>query len=117
MACLALCPLAMKGNPGKANNTMEQTCDKKPGKGYARITLSDTNAVLNVQICFDDMRDEATFYYLDDTEWKKIGINQNLYFGLDHFVGCRFGLFVYPTKKIGGKAGFRHFVYNQSKPK
>jgi beta-xylosidase len=109
--------LVMKGNPGKANNTMGQTCDKKPGEEYARILLSGMSATLKVQMCFDDMRDEATFYYLDDTEWKKIGINQKLYFGLDHFVGCRFGLFVYSTKKIGGKASFRHFVYHQSEPK
>jgi hypothetical protein len=54
-----------------------------------RIRMSGTNAVLNVQMCFDDMRDEATFYYLANTEWKKIGMTQKLYFGLDHFVGCR----------------------------
>lgn len=109
--------LVMKGNPGKANNIMGQTCDKKQSEEYARILLSGMSGTLKVQTCFDDMRDEATFYYLDDTEWKKIGTNQKLYFGLDHFVGCRFGLFVYSTKKIGGKASFRHFVYNQSKPK
>jgi beta-xylosidase len=89
-------------------------CDKKPGEEYAKILLSDASATLKVQTRFDDMRDEATFYYLDSTEWKKIGITQKLYFGLDHFVGCRFGLFIYSTKKIGGKASFRHFVYNQS---
>jgi beta-xylosidase-like protein len=109
--------LVMKGKPGKANNTMGQTCDKKPGKEYARILLSGTNATLKVQVCFDDITDEATFYYLDDTGWKKIGINQKLYFGLDHFVGCRFGLFAYSTKKIGGQASSKHFVYNQSEPK
>jgi len=75
------------------------------------------SVTLKVQTCFNDMRDEATFYYLDDTEWKKIGIKQKLYFGLDHFVGCRFGLFMYSTKKTGGEASFWHFVYNQSKPK
>jgi beta-xylosidase len=109
--------LVMKGNPGKANNTMGQTSDQTPGEEYARIPWSGAQATLKVQMCFDDMLDEATFYYLANTEWQKIGINQKLYFGLDHFVGCRFGLFIYSTKKISGKASFRHFVYNQSEPK
>lgn len=108
--------LVMKGNPGKANNTMGQTCDKKPGEEYARILLSGTNATLTVQVCFDDMTDEATFYYRDNAEWKKIGINQKLDFGLDHFVGCRFGLFAYSTKKIGGQASFKHFVFIKVNP-
>jgi beta-xylosidase len=106
--------LVMKGNPGKPDNTMGQTCDKKPGEEYARIPLSGENATLKVHACFDDMKDEATFYFLDDAEWKKIGITQKLYFGLDHFVGCRFGLFMYSTKNIGGKASFRHFVIEPS---
>jgi beta-xylosidase len=106
--------LVMKGNPGQANNVMGQTCDKTPGEEYARIPWPGTDATLKVQMYFDNMRDEAAFYYLDNTEWQKIGINQKLYFGLDHFVGCRFGLFMYSTRKIGGKASFSHFVYNQS---
>jgi beta-xylosidase len=103
--------LVMRGNPGKADHTMGKTCDQKPGEEYARIPLSGTTATLKVHTEFAQMVDEATFFYLDDAEWKKIGIIQKLYFGLDHFVGCRFGLFIYATEKIGGKASFRHFVY------
>lgn len=108
--------LVMKGNPGEANNIMGQTCDKEPGEEYERISFSGSNATLKVQMRFDDMTDEATFYYLDSTRWRKIGVNQKLYFGLDHFVGCRFGLFIYSTKKIGGEASFKHFVYNPGEP-
>jgi beta-xylosidase len=104
--------LVMKGNPGKANYSMGQTCDKSPGMEYERVMLSDVNVILKVRMRFDDMTDEATFYYLDNSTWRKIGINQKLYFGLDHFVGCRFGLFLYATEKIGGEASFSHFVYN-----
>jgi beta-xylosidase len=106
--------LVMKGNPGTTDNTMGHTCDTKPGEEYARTLLSDSNATLKVQACFNDMRDEATFYYLEGTEWKKIGIPQKLYFGLDHFTGCRFGLFMYSTKTIGGKASFKHFKIEHS---
>jgi beta-xylosidase len=105
--------LVMKGNPGKADYTMGKTCDKTPGTEYARIPLPGAQATLKVSLNFDQMTDEARFYYLDDTGWQPIGAIQKLYFGLDHFVGCRFGLFIYATEKTGGKAGFRHFVYEK----
>lgn len=44
--------------------------------------------------------------------WKQIGITQKLYFKLDHFTGCRFGLFVYATRQTGGRAGFAGFRYD-----
>lgn len=44
--------------------------------------------------------------------WKQIGITQKLYFKMDHFTGCRFGLFVYATKETGGQAGFARFRYD-----
>jgi beta-xylosidase len=103
--------LVMQGNPGKADYTMGKTCDKKPGETYEKIPLSGTQATLKVHMDFDQMIDEAAFYYLADTGWRPIGIRQKLYFGLDHFVGCRFGLFIVATEKIGGKASFKHFVY------
>ena len=59
------------------------------------------------------MKDEAEFFYLCQGEWKKIGPTHKLYFKMDHFTGCRFGLFTYATKETGGKAGFLNFVYNK----
>jgi beta-xylosidase len=102
--------LVMQGNPGKADYSMGKTCDKKPGEEYERIPLLGTQATLKIHMDFDQMTDEATFYYLDNTGWQQIGICQKLYFGLDHFVGCRFGLFIYATEKTGGKANFSHFA-------
>lgn len=106
--------LVMKGNPGKADFTMGKTCDRQPGTEYEKIPLSGTKAVLKVCANFDQMADEAAFYYLGDTGWQPIGVHQKLYFGLDHFVGCRFGLFIYATEKTGGEASFRRFVYEPS---
>jgi len=34
-----------------------------------------------------------------------------LYFKMEHFTGCRFGLVLYATQYIGKKAGFENFVY------
>lgn len=47
-----------------------------------------------------------------DGAWKQIGKIQKLYFKLDHFTGCRFGLFVFATKETGGRAGFSGFRYD-----
>lgn len=66
---------------------------------------------LKVQVDFTEMKDEARFFYLKGGEWKSVGPVHKLYFRLDHFTGCRFGLFAYATKEIGGTAGFRDFVY------
>lgn len=90
----------------------EEGGDRKPGQEYARIPVTDTRITLKVRANFDDNIDEADFYYLDNKEWIKLGVTQKLYFRLDHFVGCRVGLFMFSTKKIGGMAGFNNFIYN-----
>lgn len=68
---------------------------------------------LRVSADFTDMKDEVQFHYLDNGEWKRLGILSKLYFRLDHFTGCRIGLFVYATKETGGKAYFSDFVYGE----
>jgi hypothetical protein len=90
---------------------MGKTCDKTPGIEYARIPLSGAKAALKVAGNFDQMADEALFFFQDAAGWQQIGVRQKLYFGLDHFVGCRFGLFIYATQETGGKASFSNFVY------
>ena len=41
----------------------------------------------------------------------KLGETHKLFFKLDHFVGCRFGLFLFSTKETGGTAEFSGFRY------
>ena len=67
---------------------------------------------VKVVLSFEDQTDTADFYYLKDNEWIKIGISHKLVYKMDHFVGCRFGLFHYATKEIGGIAEFYDFIYN-----
>ena len=50
------------------------------------------------------------FAYING-EKKKIGSDRKLRFRLDHFTGCRFGLFMMSEKKEGGSAAFSDFVY------
>lgn len=81
---------------------------------------------LKIEAEFMKMQDEARFFYAQpsadadcqdtvqrDTEsWRQLGITHNLYFKMDHFTGCRFGLFVYATEETGGRAGFSAFQYH-----
>ncbi|KAB8141225.1 glycosyl hydrolase 43 family protein [Chloroflexia bacterium SDU3-3] len=101
----------MQGRPGEADYTMGQTCDTEAGVEHGRVALGEREATLMARLHFRDMEDYAEFFYLQGGEWRQIGAAQGLYFGLDHFVGCRFGLFIYATQESGGSASFREFVY------
>ena len=61
---------------------------------------------------FCNMKDEARCYYrVNKGDWLPIGTVHKLYFKLDHFTGCRFGLFCYAAEETGGSACFRDFKY------
>lgn len=81
------------------------------GQEYARIQVESPFVTLKASFNFIDNTDEAEFYYLQGTVWKKLGITQKLYFLLDHFMGCRIGLFLYSTQYMGGYADFKAFEY------
>ncbi|KAB8131061.1 glycosyl hydrolase 43 family protein [Gracilibacillus oryzae] len=67
---------------------------------------------LKIDFNFEDSKDTANFYYSPDGEkWMQIGQEVKLYYTLDHFMGCRMGLFNYATKQIGGIADFDYFHY------
>ena len=54
--------------------------------------------------------DTAQLYYsADGKDWKAIGHTFNMVYKLDHFMGQRFALFNYSTKKVGGYADFDWF--------
>ena len=60
-------------------------------------------------------KDMATFYYsLDGQEWKKIGSDYRMGFDWRRFfMGQKFGIFNYATKKTGGYVDVDAFVYNK----
>ncbi|MFU0826317.1 MAG: Beta-xylosidase [Lachnoclostridium sp.] len=66
---------------------------------------------LKIEVEFEEMKDEAKYYFDTGKGWTQIGGSHKLYFRLDHFTGCRFGLFIYGTKEIGGSVRFSEFVY------
>ena len=87
--------------------------DAEFGKEWEAVPVEGEQIRLRVVVDFTNMKDTAKFYYLNGRRWEKIGISHKLYFKMDHFTGCRFGLFVYATEQIGGKAGFANFVYRE----
>ena len=95
---------------------MEQECilccpgGEAPGKD--KESTEGPRIRLKVEADFSDMKDEAVFAYDDGNGFQKIGTVHKLRFMLDHFCGCRFGLFVFATKETGGSAKFRDFIYS-----
>ena len=83
-----------------------------PEKEWEAVFLPEKSVRLRLEADFTDGRDEARFFYLAGDTWKPIGALHKLYFRLDHFTGCRFGLFLYSKEQIGGTAGFQEFRYD-----
>ena len=78
---------------------------------YARVELPSGKAAVKATAKFSLGNSCEEFWYLDGEEWRKLGIDVHPQFDLRHFVGVRVGLCAYSTEKIGGKAEFAHFVY------
>ena len=101
--------------------------DQKPDKKnydsveVARILTDSPFVMLQLTACFRDMQDTVSFSYRISgkrTETKEgedgftaLGKPHKLYFTLDHFTGCRAGLFMYSTIETGGTADFADFKF------
>lgn len=67
---------------------------------------------LQLKVEFENMKDTATFSYKIEDSIISIDRELPLFFKVDHFTGCRFGLVMYSTKQPGGSAMFSNFLYN-----
>lgn len=106
--------------------------DYMPGKEYERIQIRDNKVTFRLRADFRkgsgvaefffkptelNGRDAVSYLYRKDEEdlqggWHMIGIPQSIEFNLDHFAGCRYGLFLYSTRDVGGSVQFKNFRYN-----
>ena len=72
---------------------------RKPGEKeeqeYARIPWERKETRLRASVRFAGLKGFVQFAYLDGQEWKPLGPEHTMTFLLDHFTGCRFGLFLY----------------------
>ena len=74
------------------------------------IPLMQDVVYLKAECDFTDKKDTADFYYsLDGKRWTLIGTPLKMSYTLPHFMGYRFGLFNYATRKTGGYADFDYF--------
>lgn len=76
----------------------------------AETPASTDTVTIGVHAYFADMRDAASFFYVDAGSEIPFGPEAKLRFRLDHFTGVRFALFVYSTEQAGGYAVFSAFV-------
>ena len=105
--------LVMLGKPAQNDTVFGDSDYLEPAVEYERIPIDSECVTLKVHTDFTDKLDEAEFYYLLDGRWKSIGIRQKQYFKMDHFTGCRFGLFLFSTKQTQGYADFMEFHYRK----
>lgn len=111
------CYLVMRSRPAFGGFGQGLAADAFGEREWESVPLQDSQARLMVSVDFACMKDEAECWYFTQKEWKRIGITHKLCFKLDHFTGCRFGLFLYATKETGGSAVFRDFVYEKLRDK
>lgn len=98
------------------DTSMTPLAGEEQEREEALIPWEEERVRLKLEADFTGMRDTLSFYYnnegaLPGSSWVKLGPEHRLYFKLDHFTGCRFGLVAYSTKEPGGIAEFSHFVY------
>ncbi len=80
-----------------------------PGE-VQNVPLTQDLVYLKAECDFTDKKDIADFYYsLDGKTWTLIGTPLKMSYTLPHFMGYRFGLFNYATRKAGGYVDFDYF--------
>lgn len=104
--------IVMQNREAVDDSLMGMPKDTEPGCEREVVPLEGSSARLRVRVSFGAQGDFAEFFYYDGLQWIQIGVTHKLFFKLDHFVGCRFGLFMYSTIKSGRNAGFLDFYYH-----
>ncbi len=118
--------LVMKSKIAEEDSLRASSEENIEEKEWEAVPIKQSTVRLRLEVDFTQMKDEARFFYYDygndnnaqnhdwdSGTWRPIGIAQKLYFKLDHFAGCRFGLFAYATEQVGGRAGFSKFCYHK----
>lgn len=78
------------------------------------VAVSSSQIRLAVDFDFEDMKDLVVFHYLESGRWTALGRPHQLEYRLDHFMGCRVGLYCYSTCMTGGEAAFLEFQIDQT---
>jgi len=75
------------------------------------------NPEVHLKLDFDLTKEmqQVELMYKKDNSYVSVGTPAKLRYTLDHFVGARFGLFLYSTVTAGGKASFSNFQITTGK--
>ena len=84
--------------------------DAGPVLEVASIPADGPVLRLHADFAFD--ADTVRFSILTEGGWQNVGAPHQLLYRLDHFMGCRIGLFVHSTQEAGGSARFTDFTYH-----
>ncbi|MBQ7183697.1 MAG: family 43 glycosylhydrolase [Clostridia bacterium] len=76
----------------------------------ARVPWPRSRARLRAEVRFEGMTGRARFCYESGAGFLPLGPEHEMIFALDHFTGCRAGLFLYSTQETGGAAAFSRFT-------
>ena len=105
--------VVMMARAQDGQTSMGKTKDTQPPELLVKLPVNTTKVRFRIQVDFENMKDEAELFFDAGEGWTKIGETQKLYFRLDHFTGCRFGMYIYATEEIGGRVTFSEFVYRK----
>jgi hypothetical protein len=103
--------VVMMARAEEGTTSMGKTKDNQPPVLLEKVPVDSAKVRFKIEVDFEQMKDEAHLSFDAGKGWTQIGPVQKLYFGLDHFTGCRFGLFIYATKECGGRVTFSEFIY------
>ncbi len=76
---------------------------------YAKVPFAGSQVRLRLRGDFEKMKDVLSYAFFDGDQWQELASDIKHQFTLDHFTGCRVGLFMYSTKTVGGMSKFSDF--------
>ena len=94
---------------GRALVMKAREAGQKEERELFRIPWHEKTARLRAEVRFEGMKGIVRFFCLKNGRREPLGPAHEMAFLLDHFAGCRFGLFLYATRETGGSAAFRRF--------
>lgn len=113
--CLLISHYSLIGITREEDRAYLTVRGRRPGEKTetesARIPVPGLKVRLRAEVRFEGGKGEVRYFHMDGNEWKQLGDPYSMIFTLEHFVGCRFGLFLYAKKETGGAADFSDFRY------
>lgn len=101
--------IGVKVKDGQKVLVIETAEDNKVQEKWT-LPWTEGQVHLRIHCDFRELKDLATFSYsLDGRTWISPAVSLPMKYKLTHFMGYRFGLFMYATQETGGYADFDYF--------